>query len=831
MISLEDIASGSGLFARYGQPADGVRDEAIAPDGSVRPQWSRLIEWMAATGAAGYREAARDLSRLRTESGVAFGPEGTIGDDDEDTLPLMLSSTDWSVLQDGIVQRAELAEAAVADIYTTARTVSSGLVPPGLVYGGPAFAAHCAGWDQPPRQWLHVYEANVARLATGEWVILSERLDTPFGDGWLLANRVATAQALADPFSDIGVRRLASHFTAFQAHLDQLLGWDGRLALLTGGQKDSRFFSHAYFARYIGASLIEPADLTVRDGAAYVKTLDGLKRLDVLLRGVPDVSIDSLHRPELAAFGAPALSLAVRSGSLKIANAIGSAVLTRRALAPFAHRMADHLLGQELALHDAPCLWLGGERAREQVIAERNKWRIEGLTSIGGEVDLPDDEAGLSAVLDRVGERLCAVRLPPLSTAPVFGPKGITPAEWTMRVFACRTPEGWSVAPGGIAAQLDGNREPQALGFGKDVWVLQDRASATAPQITTHLRAQFNSAHLRRTGRDLLSRVADEVFWLGRNAERAEAVLRSLGTCLTRHLEGNQVDADPRVLSALLEIHAPASPGVEAADRYRDLVRRLTRDRQEAGSVPSILANLRSGAQRGRSAISAEGWRHIDRLGSDRRWRSTRLGNHPAALIRLIEDSLQALAAFAGSSQENLTRNFAWRFLELGRRIERGIQISSVIERIANADPAHAETYLRAWLTLSDSNTAYRSRYLMSVEAPPVIDLLVLDETNPRSLAFQVAELERVLSDIPSDIPYRRPEHRQTLALLTELRLADPVQLAETDKSGRRERLAALAERGDSILSEVSTLIARSFFAHSDLPEAVVAQGRMEPKK
>ena len=275
-----------------------------------------------------------------------------------------------------------------------------------------------------------------------------------------MANRIATAQALADPFSEIGVRRLANHFSAFQAHLDQLLGWDGRLALLTGGQNDSRFFSHAYFARYIGATLIEPADLTVRDGAAFMKTLDGLKRIDVLLRGVPDVSIDSLHRPELAAFGAPALSLAVRSGSLKVANAIGCAVFARRALAPFAHRMADFLLGQDLLISDAPCLWLGGARAREQVIEERGDWRVQGLSSFGGDVDLPDDPTDLGTVLDRVGERLCAVQLPKLSQAQVFGADGIKPAEWTMRVFACRTPDGWSVAPGGVAAQLGPDWRP-----------------------------------------------------------------------------------------------------------------------------------------------------------------------------------------------------------------------------------------------------------------------------------------------------------------------------------------------------------------------------------
>lgn len=832
MVNLVDLIEqepSAELFSKYRAPDGAVLDEAFDADGTARPHWRGFLEWLSATGGQGYMEAGRDLTRLRVESGVAFSPNGAAGAEDTDTLPVVLAADDWAKLQDGIIQRARLAEAAIADVYSQARIVSSGLVPPGLVYGGPAFAAHCAGWTHPPRQWTHVYEANVARTANGEWVILADRLDTPLGDGWLVANRVATAQALADPFSDIGVRRLANHFTQFQNHLDNLMGWDGRLALLTGGQHDNRFFSHAYLARYIGATLVEPADLTVRDGAAFMKTLDGLKRIDVLLRGVPDVSVDSLHRPELAARGAPALSLAVRTGSLKPINAIGAAVFTHRALAPFAHRMATQLLGEDLLLGDAPCLWLGGARAREQVMKDLDAWRIQGLTSVGDtNPKVPGDPDGLEAFLARMGERLCATQLPALSRTPVLTADGIQPAEWTMRVFACLTPEGWSVAPGGIASALGPDRTSQPLGFGKDVWVRQDRSGAPTAQITTRLEAQFNSAHLRRTGRDLLSRVADEVFWLGRNAERAEAVLRSLGTCLNRHLEGNAVDSDPEVLATLLQVHAPAAPGLDARDRYRNLVERLARDRSEAGSVPSILGFLLGGAQRGRSAISAEGWRYIHRLCCDRRWAQGNAARKPARLIRLIEDSLQALAAFAGSAQENLTRNFAWRFLELGRRIERGIQIAGLAERIAIAPTDNVETYLRAWLTLSDSSQAYRSRYMTSIQTAPVVDLLVLDETNPRSLGFQVAQLEAVLAEMPSEIPFRRPEHRKALALLTDLRLADPLALAEVGPKGHRDRLAKLAARTEADLSEVATLISHSFFAHADLPEAVVAQARLE---
>ncbi|MEM1298214.1 MAG: circularly permuted type 2 ATP-grasp protein [Pseudomonadota bacterium] len=836
-------AIGTALSDGY-SVAPGRHDEAMTADGGLRAHWRGLADWLTAVGGQGYGAAAEDLGRLRTESGLAFAARDTATGPVSDALPVILAPDDWAKLERGIEQRAALADAAITDVYTDRRTLAAGLVPPGLIYGGASFAAHCAAWERPPRHWAHVYEADVARTADGEWVILSDRLDTPLGDGWLLANRIATTQAYADLFVDLGVRRLATHYSAFQAHLDQMMGWEGRLVLLTAGEHDPRFFSHAYFARYLDAALVEPADLTVREGAAFVKTLGGLRRVDVMLRGVPDAEVDALHRPGRAAFGAPALSLAARSGSLKIVNAIGCAAFAYRALAPYAHRLAQHLLGEELLLSDAPCLWLGGDRAREQVLGKPEDWLIEPLTGIrpehdqllSGQTQSQSQGQGQSQsqgrdqsaeILARTGERYCATQMPELATTPTWTPEGIFPKPWIMRVFAGRTAEGWRVAPGGVASTLEPGQRPANLGFGKDVWVLpDDAAQGRKSQAAGLMTQQFSSGHLRRTGRDLLSRVADELFWLGRNAERAEAVLRILSVCLGRYLGANRTDADPEVLSFLAEAYAAPDEDLSGKARYRDAIERLTSKANEPSGVQRIIATLRSGGLRARASISAESWRYIERLCSDRRWQTVGPMRQNANMARLIEDSLQELAAFAGSAQENLTRNFAWRFLELGRRIERAMQIAHMAETLAEKVAASEETYLRAWLTLSDSESAYRSRYMMTAQPAAVIDLLVLDESNPRALAYQLVALERVLSEMPSEIPYRRAEHRRALALLTELRLMDADVLGRNDDE---DGLKAFAERCQEDLAEISNLIGRAYFAHADAPEAMLVQARAFP--
>ncbi|MEO0959600.1 MAG: alpha-E domain-containing protein, partial [Pseudomonadota bacterium] len=385
-----------------------------------------------------------------------------------------------------------------------------------------------------------------------------------------------------------------------------------------------------------------------------------------------------------------------------------------------------------------------------------------------------------------------------------------------------------SVAPSGVAAEIAPGGPIPALGFGKDVWVLANADDQPSEPSRSLLADRLATGHLRRTGRDLLSRVADEVFWLGRNTERAEATLRLLSVCLRRYLSGNRIDADPELLLRIVSTHATERPDLTPPQAFRDAVRRLVNAAGEPFGLPATLSALRSGAVRARMSISEEGWRYIDRLSSDPRWREGLDLRHSAELLRLIEDAIRNLAAFSGAAQENLTRNYAWRFLEIGRRIERGMEVARVAERLTGEETANEESILRAWLVISDSSSAYRNRYMMMPRAAAVLDLLVLDEANPRALAFQLTRLEAVLAELPKDGPYRRPEHRRALALLTELRLLDADTMAQTDEDKVRRTLADLMARCRRDLSEISDLLGRGFFAHSEVPVALQHSGRAE---
>ena len=268
--------------------------------------------------------------------------------------------------------------------------------------------------------------------------------------------------------------------------------------------------------------------------------------------------------------------------------------------------------------------------------------------------------------------------------------------------------------------------------------------------------------------------------------------------------------------------------------RFLDAARRLAEDPDEAWGLNATLVALRRGLARARAHVSEESWRYLDQLCADRRWYGAGDMRRIGDMARLIEDSLRALAAFAGSSHENLTRNFAWRFLEMGRRIERGIGVARVAEKLIGEERENEETYLRAWLTLSDSRSAYRSRYMTTPQPAAVLDLLFLDESNPRALAYQLSHLERVLAELPYSGPYRSPEHRLALSLLTEIRLTDAETLTRVEqekvkeKAARRARprLIALSERCQVDLSEISNLVSRAYFAHAEAPLTFTSAAR-----
>lgn len=834
-----------GMLAGYSARVGGF-DELIGPDGLPRPHWHRFLNRFEALGAAERASVTAALDRALREAGVAFNiyadPEAKAEAPRVDPVPVILSQEDGQRLEKGLVQRARLMEAVLKDIYGWQTLVKQGTIPPGVILGNPAFLLPCVRWARLPERFLFQYACDLARTAAGDWVVLGDHVEEALGNGRVLTNRVALGRSLGEIFLRSGALRLSEHFAQLRNELTDLAGDEGRIVTLSKGIQSASYFSQSFLARYLGFTLVEPGDLTARGSHLYVKTLEGLQRVDVVVRGVEGQSVDPLYLSRGAeSLGAPGAIETARAGNVIFANALGVGVLEGRTLAPFTEAICQTLLGEDLILKDAPAHWLGDPLAQENATARDATTEIRPLT---GFRDVPPGQplpppsavpaagiGGPDTPLGPYAGHYCALEKVALATTPAWNGKNFTPVSYTMRAFVVSGREEYNVMPGGIAFMERHDRVTRVSpdSPAKDIWIMGEPEEHTGPSLLT---TRIRTAHLRRTGRDLLSRVADNLFWLGRYVERAETTLRVLRILLTRITDDTRLDRSPHFLTELVNLRIQAQPeeGLSEGELLSwldDAVARIAFVSSEAFSVAALLEPIHRTATFARVQLSLDAWHVLNDFCTDQRWRYPCIPAISNALETLVDDGVRALTAFAGATQENMSRNYAWRFLEMGRRLERGIEVSRLVGGLAGKARENEEAPLRSLLEICDSYITYRSRYLMTMLDAPTIDLLILDETNPRALAYQLMQLNELCADIRQDGPYRSDEERRVLKLLTDLRMLNADELASADKNGDRTILLDLLSENVEGLQETAEILTRSYFAHAEQTVSTMSTRRI----
>ena len=835
-------AAARALLAGY-RPLAGVHDEMMGRGGRVREHWRQLIDALAALGPEERHQREQATARLLRDSGVAFNvhadPDDPVQSGQLDTLPLVMASADWCHLATGLIQRARLLEAILADLYSTATLLQEDRLPPALVFANEDFLRPWVRPEGHPRPNLLLYAADVARTSDGRWLVLADRTETPAGTGEAVADRVALSHGFAELFRDCPVQRLAGFF---QAQRDDLFGTldrdDGRVVLLVKGPSDPAYFSHAYIARYLGYTLVEGADLTVRDDQVFLKTLDGLQRVDLVVRRVPGADCDPLELDGQGRFGVAGLTRAARRNRVIVANALGSGLAQSRGLAPFLPTLCRRLLDEDLLLAQAPTLWCGDAKSRAEVLERQAELSI--LPVRGAAQPLaPENAEALACLLERDGHRYVARQPVELATTPAWRGSGLEPVRFALRLFVGRSRNGYAVMPGGLVRMSTGTATfelPSGHGS-KDCWVLSEEP---LPNPVSLLKSTLSTVHLRRTGRDLLSRTADNLYWLGRNAERAESILRALRSVVTRLVVDVGPSQRPTLFVRLLDVllhRAPLAPDRQgegdALGRIERQLAALALSRDRPYGLCHTLDHLHRTATLARDQISHDAWRMVAGLcgPSGVRRLPEQLIDGPT--LDVLDEGLRLLTAFSGTGSENMTRNFAWRFLDMGRRVERACSAVELMRGLLiEREDLVASGTLPLMLELADSSMTYRSRYLMTPLLAPVLDLLLLDETNPRAVAFQLAVVEAHLARLPDsrgDNPNYSPAQRIVMPILTELRVVDPATLASTETSTPRPALAELLGRLARALPELSDVICRSHFAHAEARFTSIASARIEP--
>lgn len=790
-------------------PLPGVWDELVDAHGTVRAHWRGLLEALAEVEPGELARRFASADRYLRDAGVFFRVYDAAGGDERpwpmSHVPVLLDPDEWTAIEAGLVQRAELLEAVLADVYGPGTLARRGLLPAGVIAGNPEFLRPMVGAPARGEARLWFYAADLGRGPDGRWWVLADRAQAPSGAGYALENRVAMMRALADVSRTLGVERLAGFFRMFRAALADLCdGEASRIALLTPGPLNDTYFEHAYLARYLGLLLLEGGDLAVRDGQLFVRTVAGLRRVDVLWRRLDAAFADPLELNADSRIGVPGLVRAVHAGSVTVGNALGAGLVDARAMMGFLPRLSRALLGEDLRLPNIATWWCGQPAEQAEVLHRLPELVIAGAfpgaasLPAGGEPVLAGElgPAQREALARRIVERgtdFVGQEVVKLSTTPVWVDDRLEPRPFTIRAFVARTRSGWQVMPGAfcrISERLDARAVSMQQGsLSADVWV-----PARVPATPVSLLQAAAGREVRRQRGALPSRAADNLFWIGRYVERADGVLRLLRAYALRAADGLGAD-DP--IQRLLEAELAwigAVPPADARPAGQRLVSTAFQHLESADGLASIVARAETAAARLRDRLSPDVSLTLRDLAQQT---GVQLFAHvtDGELVERINRALRLISAFSGLVHENMSRLVGWRFLQLGQRIERGLAGTRLLRRFAAADGP--EGALDVLLELADSVMTHRRRYTIAATRASVVDLVTLDANNPRSVAFQAERIVEHVAALPGRDDAEAPSPIEALGirLSAQLRTALPAEVDAAFVDAAAESLRALSNR------------------------------------
>lgn len=816
-------------------------DEMIAADGSVNRSWEHIASWLGGLTPEQASATNGEIHRLLRENGVTYSVHGAPDGEHRawqlDAVPLVVSDSDWKTIEAGLIQRAELLDYILADLHGDQHLIAGGWIPPELLHAHRGYLRPCHGMRLASTRQLILYAADLARGPDGRMWIVNDRTQAPSGSGYVVENRGVMTRAMPRLFHRTGVRRIAGFFRTLRETLQSFPAASGtrepRVVILTPGPQNETYFEHAFLASYLGYSLVQGDDLTVRDGRVWLRSLGGLEPVDVIIRRVDAWFSDPLELKEDSQLGVPGLLESIRAGNVTVVNHPGSGVLENPALMAFLPGICRHLRNEELILPSAATWWCGEKSARDHVLANLDSLVIKTIhraptfgTVLAGGLSFEDRDKLRDRILSSpecyVGQEQVG-----FSTVPCLSGTEIQARRGVLRTFITATADGnYIVMPGGLTRIAS---SPDALlvtgGTSKDTWV---QGNDTEPYVS--LWNEETTAPGEPDERNVPSRSGENLFWTGRYAERSEGTARLLRRVVMSFVESigddeSQLRRHREILMTGLLGVTNAMPIHEdeeyAAVSDEEEVLSLLTQPQRVGSLAYNLRSFRNSTYAVRDLWSPDSWRAIESI--IREWVEGRLPatgeldhfNDP--LNRLI---LQ-LSALLGLNLESMTRDAGWRLLDSGRRIERAQFLLSIIRHflVESRTPEEEQLVMETVLAASDSLVTYRKRYRTHPRIELVLELLLMEPNNARSLLYQIQRLELNIEHLPRQPKGARltPEQRVLVETLSRLRLTDLSTLTSTN-SGRRRRLEVFVDHMLQSLGQLSNALTLTYFRHADRP-------------
>ncbi|MEM9603059.1 MAG: circularly permuted type 2 ATP-grasp protein [Pseudomonadota bacterium] len=842
-------------------------DETRHTDGGVRREWTALLSHITAYSPDQLASRQREIDRQFRANGLAYDPAagGNPSGRALDTIPMVFDEAAWNALVHGVQQRARLKAALFRDIYGAQRLVSEGVLPAEMLYAHRGYLRDLVSSEAstPAMLPLPLFSCDLRRSVTGDWLALRERSQYPTGLGYTLENRMVLSRVLPSAFKSYRVRRVAAFFRRLQQTVAAQVSSNAQCVMLCHASTHPDYFEYAWLSKYLGYAMVEPADLTVRDGLVFLKTITGLQPVRTVLRFMDDDTVDPLVEGKVVGGGVPGLVDAARRGGVTVINPLGAGVLDNTALESILPALCEALLGETLAVAAPRTLWLGDAAQRATALNDASGfdfWSINAPEDVFSPRAL--DEAAWRArvaVLENNPAEYVAQAPLAASFAPSLLGTEMVSRALTLRTFHIADDAGgYESLPGGWCLLHDsptvetGTAPDVAC---KDTWVLAadfiDEDTLLQPRDSEPVRAE--------TG-DLPSRLAENVFWLGRYSERLDSVLRLVRTTLNALLDDDRprdISLSTPGMQGLLRATTAATgtaPGFlgrgakrRMAQPDRELLS-LLQDATRVGTLANALQQLHSSATALNDRLSGEQVRVFNRLRDTQGLLDTLAlpadfsshDEHLGNTLHVLDELLLLTAASTGLGHENITHSDDWLFTQLGRRIERANQIAVTVAAALSSDRYNARL-MENLLRLFDSVMTYRSRYRSDLDLRRVVQLLLLDEINPRSLAYQLAAAHDVIERLPERraVAGHDALGKLAIAAVSQVRLADPNRLLSDDRDNWQS-LQKFLKGVQDLTESMADAINGVYFSHTEasrsfglnrLPIGNMARSALPPQR
>ncbi len=822
-------------------------DEVLDLKGQVKPCWKSLFDTLETVGLDGLELRNKEIIEKLKENGVTYNVYNSENGANRawklDPIPFLIHEKEWQTIEKGIKQRATLLDLMLKDIYGPQHLIKNAIIPAELVFDNTGFMLPCFDLKQKFQNQLIMYACDMARGPDGKMWLLDNRTQSPSGSGYALENRTVMAKVFPELNKNIYRNRLSPYFNHLQqtvASLGNISNENPNVVFLTPGPGNETYFEHVYLSSYLGYTLVQGSDLLVRDGFVWLKSLEGLERVDVIIRRVDDEWCDPLELRQNSLLGVPGLLQVMRMGNVAVINPPGASVVENYGLMAFMENSCRFLLNESLLMNSVATWWCGQPKELNFVLNNLPRLIIKKANRKQG---FRTQYCRLLSIAELQELRQMIIQNPKefvaqeevsLSTTPSFIDGKLEPRFAAIRTFMVSDGTDYKVMQGGLTRSSSVKDKfvisNQLGGISKDTWIVTDNPTEHYDRLV--VRKGPNS----QQNNSLTSRNAENLFWVGRLYERTMSLTSFLKIVLDRLNEnvndkGQKQQAYLVVLLKSLTHLTQTYPGF--AEENDDSIFEnpeaelfvLINDLKKAGSIAYNIQSLLNTANQ-----VSEKWT------SDTR-----------RILNLLEDSLQSLKntpsinqlshrldklytrlfGFYGNVFETLPRDNGFYLFEAGKNIERILSLISVL-RSAFSFKNNEEVesvILEAVLENHHLLTQYRHIYKSQWSLMAVLDMVLLEKNLPYTLSSLLDRLSYCLSHLPKSTSANRLgiDEKIVLEASTIIKLIDAESLVKVDAdTGYRSELDKTLEQVYDLISRVTGSLSSLYFSHSVIQHSLL---------